>query len=37
LPVPTRSSEQFSQVQPPCIAVETMTQGKIAAMRSSQA
>ena len=25
-PVPTRRYEQFSQMQPPCIAVETMTE-----------
>ena len=35
LPVPTRSSEQFSQVQPPCIAVETITAGKLTVTRGS--
>ena len=35
LPVPTRRYEQFSQTQPPCIAVDTMTAGKAAAGRSS--
>ena len=37
LPVSTRSSEQFSQVQPPCIAVETITAGKSIAGRGSRA
>ena len=37
LPVPTRRYEQFSQTQPPCMAVETMTAGKAAAGRSSMA
>ena len=37
LPVPTRSSEQFSHVQPPCMPVETITAGKATAGRGSMA
>ena len=35
LPVPTRSSEQLSQVQSPCMPVEIMTAGKLAVTRGS--
>ena len=35
--VPTRRYEQFSQMQPPCIAVETITAGNATAGRSSMA
>jgi hypothetical protein len=37
LPVPTRSRLAFSQVQPPCIAVLTITAGNAAFTRSSSA
>jgi hypothetical protein len=37
LPVPMRSRLAFSQVQPPCIDVLTITQGKESLMRSSMA
>ena len=36
-PVPTRSSEEFSQVQPPCIDVLTITIGPESVTRSSTA
>jgi hypothetical protein len=37
LPVPIRRSDAFSQVQPPCIDVLTMTTGKESFTRSSTA
>src|ERR1035438_356154 len=37
LPMPMRRSQAFSQVQPPCIAVETITAGKATAGRGSSA
>ena len=37
LPEPIRKYEPFSQGQPPCMAVETMTAGNAAAGRGSMA